>query len=74
MEKSMEDMIGFFKSVEEKMDKKFEELHDKVNNILEDIKRKQPTSLGAHETNKYMVSICFKLKFTFLIMCICNKL
>lgn len=74
MEKSMQDMIGFFKFVEEKMDKKLEERHDKVNNILEDIKRKQPSSSGAQETNEYMVSIIFKLKVIFLIMCICNKL
>ncbi|XP_011648518.1 uncharacterized protein LOC105434509 [Cucumis sativus] len=60
MEKSMQDMIGFFKFVEEKMDKKLEERHDKVNNILEDIKRKQPSSSGAQETNEYMGARSFE--------------
>ena len=61
MEKIMEEMIGLFKTVEEKIDKKFEELYVNLNNIVEEIKRKQPISSGAQKTNEYMVSISFKL-------------
>ena len=61
MEKSIEHMIGLFKTMKEKMDKKFEKLHVNLNNSIEEIKRKQPTSSSAQKTNNYIVSMSFKL-------------
>ena len=39
MEKSMEGILEFIKSVELKINKKFEELGHKLNEIIEEIKR-----------------------------------
>ena len=61
MERSMKEMIGLFKTMEEKMNNKFEELHVNLNNIVEEIKMKQPTSSGAQKITEYMVSMIFKL-------------
>ena len=61
MKKSMKKMIGLFKTVEEKMNKKSEELHVNLNNTVEEIKRKQLTSSSAQKKPEYMVSMIFKL-------------
>ena len=40
MKTSMKEMVGLFKTVEDRMNKKFEELHTHLNNIVQEIKRK----------------------------------
>uniref|UniRef100_A0A9I9DZB6 Uncharacterized protein n=1 Tax=Cucumis melo TaxID=3656 RepID=A0A9I9DZB6_CUCME len=50
MEKSMEGILEFIKSVELKINKKFEELGHKLNEIIEEINSQQRSSSGAQET------------------------
>uniref|UniRef100_A0A9I9EIM1 DUF1985 domain-containing protein n=1 Tax=Cucumis melo TaxID=3656 RepID=A0A9I9EIM1_CUCME len=47
MEKSMDGILDFLKSVELKMNTRFKELRQKMNGIIEAIRSQQPSSLGA---------------------------
>ncbi|KAA0054652.1 protein Ycf2-like [Cucumis melo var. makuwa] len=60
MEKSMKGILKFIKPVELKMNKKFEQLGQKLNGIIEEIKSQQPSSSGAQETNEYMGARAFE--------------
>ena len=41
MEKNMEEMVGLLKTMEESVNIKFEELLGMLNNVVDEIKRKQ---------------------------------
>ncbi|KAA0041493.1 protein Ycf2-like [Cucumis melo var. makuwa] len=56
MEKSMEGILDFLKSVELKMNSRFKELGQKMNGIVEAIRSQQPSSSGVQDTNEFMDS------------------
>ncbi|KAA0026144.1 protein Ycf2-like [Cucumis melo var. makuwa] len=60
LEKSMEGILDFLKSVELKMITRFEELGQKMNGIIEAIRSQQPSSSGAQDTNKFMGARAFE--------------
>ena len=61
METSVEGILEFLKSVELKMNNRFEELGQKMNGIIEAIRSQQCSSSGGQYTHKFMVSILCRL-------------
>ncbi|KAA0033908.1 protein Ycf2-like [Cucumis melo var. makuwa] len=60
METSMEGILEFLKSVELKMNTRFEELGQKMNGIIEAIRSQQSSSSGAQYTNEFMGARAFE--------------
>ncbi|KAA0063446.1 protein Ycf2-like [Cucumis melo var. makuwa] len=54
MEKSMDGILDFLKSIELKMNTRFKKLEQKMNEIIKAIRSQQPSSSGAQVTNEYM--------------------
>ncbi|KAA0033753.1 protein Ycf2-like [Cucumis melo var. makuwa] len=60
METSVEGILEFLKSVELKMNNRFEELRQKMNGIIEAIKSQQRSSSGGQYTHKFMGARAFE--------------
>ena len=61
METSAEGILEFLKSVELKMNNRFEELGQKMNGIIEAIRSQQCSSSGGQYTHEFMVNMLCRL-------------
>ena len=62
MKTSMEGILEFLKSIELKMNIRFEELGQKMNGIREAIRCQQSSSAGAQYANEFMASMFCRLQ------------
>ncbi|TYK29271.1 protein Ycf2-like [Cucumis melo var. makuwa] len=60
METSVESILEFLKSVELRMNNRFEELGQKMNGIIEAIRSQQRSSSGGQYTHKFMGAMAFE--------------